>query len=242
MAFRIRACIWCVVICAAVIVTAQDLDSDIALSKRGDSCSTNQQVQQVITLQNDVLKVLKRVFNLQDLRPQPTRWQIVTRNDIQRITRNGVTVTESTDGRGGVVVSGQVTMDGSGCGNPDSALQILIRGEWTQIRYTQEFYGAASCWSIFGRGSNLEVFDETKGDAIFDQLHMNNKNNNTAFDGKDQRCDNDADNFWHTQNGQGLRRATVMLRRNTAKELAGIVTTTGCGTPRYVIKNIYVLQ
>ncbi|XP_048587709.1 uncharacterized protein LOC116614608 [Nematostella vectensis] len=238
MAFRIRACIWCVVICAAVIVTAQDLDSDIALSKRRDSCSTNQQVQQVITLQNNVLKVLKRVFNL---RPQPTRWQIVTRNDIQRITRYGVTVTESKDRRGGVVVSGQVTI--FGCGRtPYSALHILIRGEWTQIRYTHEFYGAASCWSIFGRGSNLEVFDETKGDAIFDQLHMNNKNNNNAFDGKDKRCDNNAGNFWHIHNGQGLRRATVMLRRNTAKELAGIVTTTSCGIPRYVIKNIYVLQ
>ena len=62
------------------------------------------------------------------------------------------------------------------------------------------------------------------------------------FDGRTTRCDNEKDNFWHGGNGAGERQATVMLRRKRDANDAGIYTSTSCGTPEYVIKDIYVLM
>lgn len=53
-------------------------------------------------------------------------------------------------------------------------------------------------------------------------------------------CGLPAKNFWHSQNGQGLRRATVMLRRKSGGHKAGIHTATSCGQPSFIIKDIYV--
>ncbi len=62
-----------------------------------------------------------------------------------------------------------------------------------------------------------------------------------TFDGRSVRCDNEGDNFWHGNNGNGERQATVILRRKKNAANAGLQTGTSCGTPQYVIKDIYVL-
>ena len=61
------------------------------------------------------------------------------------------------------------------------------------------------------------------------------------FDGKSKRCDNEQNNFWHKNNGNGKRQATVILRRKKGAKDAGVHTGTSCGKPSFVIKDIYVL-
>jgi len=49
----------------------------------------------------------------------------------------------------GVEINVQVVNPGCGKG-PGSGTAFYVRDDWTQIRYTQEFYGSATCWKIFG--------------------------------------------------------------------------------------------
>lgn len=45
----------------------------------------------------------------------------------------------------------QVQVVNPGCGKGHgSGTVFYVRGDWTHIRYTQEFYGSATCWKIFG--------------------------------------------------------------------------------------------
>jgi len=60
-----------------------------------------------------------------------------------------------------------------------------------------------------------------------------------VFDGQTRKCDNTATNFWDNP-GPSVRYATVVLRRNLAANKAGIFTGTSCGTPTYIIKDIFV--
>ncbi|XP_031549486.1 uncharacterized protein LOC116287019 [Actinia tenebrosa] len=148
-----------------------------------------------------------------------------------------------------LVIEGHVTS--YGCHRrPGSGLTTFIRGNWTRILYTQEFMGSASCWRIFGSSgrkggykqverSGLEEFDTTKGDIIFNELKMGGKDRD-AFNGITYMCGQPAKNFWHAQNGQALRRATVMLRRKTDGSKAGIHTATSCGQPSFIVKDIFV--
>ncbi|KAK3753517.1 hypothetical protein QZH41_018024, partial [Actinostola sp. cb2023] len=87
--------------------------------------------------------------------------------------------------------------------------------------------------------SGLEEFNRREGDIILNELKMGGSKDNT-FKGQTLMCGNSPSNFWHAQNGQGLRRATVMLRRTTGATHAGIHTATSCGLPSFIIKDIYV--
>lgn len=49
----------------------------------------------------------------------------------------------------GLTISGHMTRYACGSGEPPGVL-TFIKGYWTKIKYTQEFRGVASCWSIFG--------------------------------------------------------------------------------------------
>ncbi|XP_020911300.1 uncharacterized protein LOC110249059 [Exaiptasia diaphana] len=164
--------------------------------------------------------------------------------------------------RGGLRITGNVYHNGCGKGAGSGAV-TYIKGDWTYIRYTQEFRGTASCWKIFGGPAspkyrnkefafypnpylknppnNVHDLDVKVGDGIFNELRMNTRSRN-AFDGRVYRCDNEATNFWHGRNGGGLRSATVMLRRSNVRAKAGMLTETSCGTPTYVIKDIWVLM
>ncbi|KXJ20937.1 hypothetical protein AC249_AIPGENE28866 [Exaiptasia diaphana] len=66
-------------------------------------------------------------------------------------------------------------------------------------------------------------------------------NQGHSFNGVTIICDNERNNFWHSSNSHyRLKYATVTLRRNPAIPIAGILTSTSCGTPTYAIKDIEV--
>ena len=66
------------------------------------------------------------------------------RTNVQR----GV-ILKYTEENDGLTIYGQVTSNGSLSGKNPGAL-TLIKSYWTKIKCTQEFYGKALCWSIFG--------------------------------------------------------------------------------------------
>ena len=75
-------------------------------------------------------------------------WTRVTQSGVENILTGGVTLSYSPESNG-LTISVQVTSYGCGPGIASGALTI-IKGYWTKIKYTQEFRGVASCWSIFG--------------------------------------------------------------------------------------------
>lgn len=75
-------------------------------------------------------------------------WKIVTRAWIESTFKRGVTLTYSEENYG-LVISGSTYLRGCGKTINPGAL-TLIKGYWTKIKYTQEFRGVTSCWSIFG--------------------------------------------------------------------------------------------
>lgn len=76
------------------------------------------------------------------------RMEKIPQSWIENTLKGGVTLTYS-GGDNGLIISGQVTSYACGSGPPPGAL-TLIKGYWRKIKYTQEFRGVASCWSIFG--------------------------------------------------------------------------------------------
>ena len=164
-------------------------------------------------------------------------WMLVTAAMISSQVKNNATVVNSADTAGGLI---QVNYaNAPGCGNPKySSALALIKDTvpWTAIRYAIQFRGSNSCWGIFGGtcythknaiANNLKPF-EAKADTIRDQQKMGGSKGN-AFDGKTCRCDNTTVNFWHSNNGNGLRSAAVILRRDTTKKgLAGLGLGVSC--------------
>ena len=75
-------------------------------------------------------------------------WKKVTHAWIEKTFKRGVKLSYSEENYG-LVISGDTTSHGCGSGIDPGAL-TLIKGYWTKVKYTQEFRGSASCWSIFG--------------------------------------------------------------------------------------------
>ncbi|CAH3026025.1 unnamed protein product, partial [Porites evermanni] len=159
--------------------------------------------------------------------------------------RGGVTITYS-DENNGLAIFGQATSNG--CGGKQSGALTLIEGYWRKIKYTQEFRGVASCWSIFGDNwygrdsvsnhpTGVHPFNASEGDFITNQYYMGGDSH--SFDGDPRRCDNDRTNFWDNPDRR-VRYATVVLRRNLTEQKAGIFTGTSCGKPWYKIRDIFV--
>ncbi|XP_031568719.1 uncharacterized protein LOC116303333 [Actinia tenebrosa] len=186
-------------------------------------------------------------------------WRRVTKEMVQSTYSVGVELKYSDIG-GGLQIKGDVTKNGCGKTTGSGAI-TFIKGNWIKIKYTQEFIGRVSCWKIFGgtaypkyrkqfafsiddecyypRINNLMDLSAAEGDKIYGE-HLMNSDNNSKFDGRVYRCDNKTQNFWESNNDKGMRGATVELRRSPAGGEAGISTETSCGTPRYIIKDIYV--
>ncbi|KAL9962837.1 hypothetical protein ACROYT_G031982 [Oculina patagonica] len=174
------------------------------------------------------------------------KWTRVTQSWIESTFKGGATLTYSEENNG-LVISGHMTSYGCGSGGAPAIL-TYIKGYWTKIKYTQEFRGVASCWSIFGhdytgrnsvnnKPSGLHPFDAAQGDSITNQHYMGG--NSHEFDGVTRKCNNLATNFWDNPN-PSVRYATVTLRRQLTAEKAGIFTGTSCGTPTFKIKDIYI--
>jgi hypothetical protein len=159
-------------------------------------------------------------------------WVRVTPDMISGSKTDGVKVTVSMDDNGGVRINNDALQGGCGRG-AGSAATTFITGPWTNIMYTQEFDGHASCWGIFGdRGyhygaahSNLHDMNQASSDFIYDVVDMSD----VKSADKNRRCDNAGSNFWHAASGRaGDAKATVYLRRDDLAKKAGVSTGTSC--------------
>ena len=178
--------------------------------------------------------------------PVPTPasyWTCVTPEMISSTFNEGTVTSVSTDANGCAKISVDANQAGCGTrklkdgwkgdGSTGSAATHFIQGPWTKIKYTEDFDGHASCWSIFGatgyvRGvpnPNVHKLNEGAGDVLTNVNDMNDVKSAS----KTQRCDNARDNFWHSASGSaGDARGTVTLRRNDPNQPAGISTGTTC--------------
>nr|XP_058957281.1 uncharacterized protein LOC131784487 [Pocillopora verrucosa] len=169
-------------------------------------------------------------------------WTRVTPQWIEQTFKDGV-ILKYTEENDGLTIYGQVTSNGCLSGKNPGAL-TLIKSYWTKIKCTQEFYGKALCWSIFGdsrygrasagkKPTGVHPFDSSQGDSITNQYFMGGDSH--IFNGKTTRCNDSAANF-KSNTDRNVRYATVVLRRELSAESAGVFT----GTPTYKIKDIYV--
>jgi hypothetical protein len=170
-------------------------------------------------------------------------WMLVTADLVEsQKARTSVTVVTSEDARGGLVM--RVYANSEGCGGPDDNVHLVTfadRPPWTQIRARYTFAGGTSCWWIFGSVNVAEPSAHVDGqpiktnlipfesgvDAIREQQNMGGVLGH-AFDGQSLRCDNDAENFWHSDRGPDERSAVVILRRDIVSGPAGLATTASC--------------
>lgn len=168
-------------------------------------------------------------------------WMLVTRDMIVDERSRAVTIEDTDDANGGLVV--RAWANAQGCTGPDDNVSLVTfteRPAWKQIRAHFTFAGGTSCWWIFGR-VNPDVVGQVDGqvivpnlipfdlatDVIRDQVRMGGAAGD-AFDGVSYRCDNDATNFWHANRGPAQRSATAILNRNNQPGPAGLATTTSC--------------
>ena len=160
------------------------------------------------------------------------RWVRVTPSMISSTSNEGTVTSVSADANGGVKLSVDANQRGCGKGQ-GSAATHFIKGPWTKIKYTEDFDGHASCWSIFGATGylaglpkpNVHKLNEGAGDVLTNVNDMNDVKSAS----KTQRCDNAGDNFWHYASGSaGDARGTVTLRRNDLNQPAGMSTGTSC--------------
>jgi hypothetical protein len=169
--------------------------------------------------------------------------------DSQSVLNFKMTYLVDEDGK--VTIRGLSTAYGCGKG-PGSGWVLFIKGDWTKIQYTQHFKGSASCNGVFGSmgyhylpkgvSNGLLPFSARGGDRVYDAHRMGDLDTH-AFDGRTTRCDNNKDNWWHTINGSGERRATANLRRDPAATRAGISTGVSCShNALFEITDVYVWQ
>ena len=168
-----------------------------------------------------------------DPQPPPCTWTKVTPSMITQTIADGAVTTISTDSSGGAAISVDANQGGCGNGNGSGATHI-ISGDWRKIRYTEHFDGTTSCWSIFGscgylydaQCPNLIRLSPEDGDTITDIVDLEDVHLGGS---KTQRCDNQADNFWHGASGSaGDASARVTLRRDDMTADAGLATGTSC--------------
>lgn len=176
---------------------------------------------------------------------------LVTDSMIDAVITTGITTTVNEDVNGSYVYQG--TMDLSGCGNPNSALFIRLKDTipWSKITCFFEMNGTASCWAFMGgpggispatpgliSGGNLETFNKSKGDKIF------NDNgtfvSNPAFTEKWNACDNAANNFFRFNDFKSFY--STGRRKNVSSGLAGIFHQRSCNqTGKFIrISNIFI--
>ena len=77
-------------------------------------------------------------------------WTRVTQPWIDFTLKGGANVIYSEENNGLAI---SVTVTSHGCQSSadyDSGVWTFIKGYWAKIKYTQEFRGVSSCWSIFG--------------------------------------------------------------------------------------------
>lgn len=167
-------------------------------------------------------------------------WMLITPELAEMEAKRDVTVTRSTDAKGGLVE--RVYANHYGCSDDPTAgrsshvLFLSDRPKWTKVRMREVFAGSATCWSIFGAddtkkaaNANLVPFEKSV-DSAREGVRMGGKAGN-AFDGNPRRCvDTANENFWHRDAGEMERSGLVILRRAAVDGPAGLTTTASCTT------------
>ena len=162
-------------------------------------------------------------------------WMLVSTALLGDETNALATVVRDQDSHGGLVL--RVYANSPGCSStvPATRYRFFVqdRPRWSRIRLKQTFAGSADCWHIWGGSEakiplppNLLPFDPAV-DVIRDAVRMGGSNGD-AFDGRPNRCDQEATNFWSAGGGT-LRSASVVLRRNDPTLPSGIETGADCG-------------
>eukprot|EP01084_Bolivina_argentea_P256074 431010_1 len=177
------------------------------------------------------------------------RWYDVSVNDVISTRNDAISFsnTQDSNNNGFLLVSGAATTGGCAWTYKDANLITYINNNiveqaigvetlpWNRIRYTQQFWGGTSCWSIFGEPINI-------GDGNGRTFKYGLKSFNTTIDtvisnniiagswiGQTYRCDNDASNHWHINRGSGYKGSLrVELRRYENMTDVGIGTSFNC--------------
>eukprot|EP01083_Nonionella_stella_P165827 552720_1 len=172
------------------------------------------------------------------------RWCSVKTTDVEIKSHLGVDPSYSGDDN--LVIDATITSQG--CGSTQSHIFASISDyfdndiltQWVKIRYTTEFWGASSCWSLFGNThyghfagdfeSGLIEFNidlPTTDDIIQNELLYG------SWKGETVTCNNEKSNFWHSLHGvDGYKGSiTVEQRRNTTVSHAGVGSGHSCSSP-----------
>lgn len=145
----------------------------------------------------------------------------------------------------------------SGCGNPASALVILLKNttpNWKFITWEWRGTGTAACWTfnstsaeaLFGTTAYnlgyLQAYNESLGDGVFNsflswEIPAYQSHNRVVA------CNNDANNFFRFNSTQ-FKSFFMKRRRDSSGNLAGIHHSRSCNSigagSRTHIRNIYV--
>eukprot|EP01084_Bolivina_argentea_P026714 49707_1 len=182
-------------------------------------------------------------------------WYPVKISDVVSTLGFQVDYAYASDNEGYLTISSHVTSNVH-CGGAGNSYLVIILNDtidgneatkWEKIRYTQQFWGGSSCWSIFGSSTcchmptyGLIPFDSTIDTLYEEQLVYG------CWDYRPYKCGDSCINFhggnlygWSSY--KGLIRAEV--RRNMSSEWAAIGTGNGCTVAQltnYKITNIQV--
>eukprot|EP01084_Bolivina_argentea_P183077 315973_1 len=173
------------------------------------------------------------------------QWCMVQSSDVTSKQEKGVHSSFSSDGN--LVID--ATILNRGCGGTDSHIFAFISDDideneftkWSRIKYTMQFWGSSSCWSILGDtvygfeipfdgtfNSGLHIFDPTQNDSIIsnDLLYGN-------YSGQNRTCNNEPSNFWHSLHEHtGYKGSiTVEQRRDMNATTAAIGSGHSCSIP-----------
>ena len=168
-------------------------------------------------------------------------WYDVASSDILTTSTRNVALDTSDDSNGHLVIS--AILQSLGCGNALGAnnfavfFKDIFVSSWDRIRFTMEFTGASSCWSILGdtRWGEFDVtslglyeFDVNDGDVV-EAVDLEYG----SWSGESERCDNAAFNFFHAYHeaiGQSEYRGYIEVeqRRNMSEEKAGLGSGYSC--------------
>lgn len=143
--------------------------------------------------------------------------------------RTSYTVTTGSDG--GAVVTVTMSLNSANTCASNNGVRIAIKDfvRWTGIHCTYTSTGVASCWGWSGNNGygsgltsptgNLSGYSEASGDFTYNEFNVWNL---PQFRKYFSACDNNSDNYMHSNYAVGSSRGfTMFSRRSTMASLAG---------------------
>lgn len=161
-------------------------------------------------------------------------WLRIDDSIVERKTRAGVTGVESKDATGALVIRVYANIFGcmNGAEQARDLTYVAPDVSWTQVRYTQSFFGKAACWTILGgrdeqfpQPHHLLALDK-RVDTVRNEVRMGGSAGD-AFGGATAFCDDVTTNFWYF--GNAVRSLEVIQRRDDSGEPAGLSSVVDCG-------------